>query len=116
MPHSKGYGRRRERRSTDPVGLGAVVDGLLAQDAFSRGMPIAKLMASWPQLVGERLAQATQPASLEGGVLVVRASDGPWGAQATFLAEEIRKRADEALGGGVVKRVRVVIGGPSPAR
>jgi hypothetical protein len=110
MPHSKGYGRHRERRSKDPVGLGAVVDGLLAQDVFSRGMPIAKLMASWPQLVGERLAQATQPASLEGGLLVIRASDGPWGAQAMFLADEIRKRADEALGGGVVKRVRIVVG------
>jgi hypothetical protein len=63
--------------------------------------------------VGERLAKATQPASLEGGVLVVRASDGPWGAQAAYLADEIRNRADEALGGGVVTRVRVVVDGPS---
>jgi predicted nucleic acid-binding Zn ribbon protein len=116
MPHSKGYGRRRERRSADAVGLGEVVDGLLAQEVFSRGMPIATLMSRWPQLVGERLAQATHPASLEGGVLVVRASDGPWGAQATFLADEIRKRADEALGGGVVTRVRVVVGGPPSDR
>ncbi len=114
MPHSKGYGRRRERRSEDPVGLGEVVDGLLAQEVFSRGMPIAKLAARWPQLVGERLAGATQPASLQAGVLVVRANDGPWGAQASFLADEIRKRADDALGGGVVTRVRVVVGrGPS---
>jgi predicted nucleic acid-binding Zn ribbon protein len=116
MPHSKGYGRRRERRSADAVGLGEVVDGLLAQEVFSRGMPIATLMSRWPQLVGERLAQATQPASLEGGVLVVRASDGPWGAQATFLADEICKRADEALGGGVVTRVRVVVAGPPADR
>jgi predicted nucleic acid-binding Zn ribbon protein len=116
MPHSKGYERRRERRTRDPVGLGEVVDGLLAQEVFSRGMPIATLMAGWPKLVGERLAQATQPASLEGGVLVVRADDGPWGAQARFLADEIRKRADEALGGGVVARVRIVVGRPPPTR
>jgi hypothetical protein len=116
MPHSKGYGRRRERRSADPVGLGDVVDGLLAQEVFRRGMPVAKLAARWPQLVGERLAQATTPASLEAGVLVVRASDGPWGAQASFLADEIRKRADEALGGGVVTRVRVVVGGAGTDR
>ena len=64
-------------------------------------MPIATLASAWPELVGERLAEATQPVSLEGGVLTVRATDGPWGSQARYLAEEIRERADEALGGGV---------------
>ena len=52
-------------------------------------------------LVGERLAEATAPVSLDGGCLVVRAADGPWGSQATYLADEIRRRADDALGGGV---------------
>lgn len=110
MPHSKGFSRRREHRSDDPVSIGEVVDGLLAEDVFARGMPVAKLARRWPTLVGERLAEATKPVSLEAGVLVVRASDGPWGAQAKYLAEEIRKRADEALGGGVVHTVRVVVG------
>ena len=54
--------------------------------------------------------------SLEGGVLVVRASDGPWGAQAKYLAEEIRVRADEALGGGSVTSIRIVVGGAQNRR
>ncbi|MGZ4150474.1 MAG: DUF721 domain-containing protein [Actinomycetota bacterium] len=117
MPHSKGFAHRKERRSGDPVPIGEIVDGLLAEDVFARGMPVAKLAQRWPALVGERLAEATKPVSLEGGVLVVRASDGPWGAQARYLVEEIRKRADEALGGGVVHSVRVVVGpGPSEPR
>jgi hypothetical protein len=110
VPHSKGFAHRRDRRSTDPVAIGDVVDGLLAEGTFNRGMPVATLARAWPQVVGERLAKATIPDGLEGGVLVVRASDGPWGAQAKFLCEEIRRRADEALGGGVVTGVRVVVG------
>jgi hypothetical protein len=39
----------------------------------------------------------------------VEVSSGPCGAQATFLHEEIRRKADEALGGGSVVRVRVVV-------
>ena len=77
MPHSKGFGRRADRRTGDPVPIGEVVDALLREDVFSRGMPIATLARRWPELVGERLARATKPASLEGGILVIRASTGP---------------------------------------
>ena len=110
MPHSKGFGRRRDTRTSDPVPIGDIVDRLLQEDVFQRGMPIATLVRTWPQLVGERLAEATIPVSLEGGSLVVRAADGPWGAQAAYLSEEIRTRADEALGGGVVTSIRIVVG------
>ncbi len=114
MPHSKGFAGRKDRRSGDPVAIGDVVDSLMAEGVFARGMPVATLMSRWPELVGERLAAATEPASLERGVLVVRASDGPWGAQASFLADAIRAKADEALGGGQVTSVRVVVGdGPT---
>jgi predicted nucleic acid-binding Zn ribbon protein len=117
VPHSKGFAHRKERRSGEPVPLGEVVDDLLAEEVFARGMPVAKLARRWPSVVGERLGEATKPTSLEAGVLVVRAADGPWGAQARYLAEEIRKRADEALGGGVIHTVRVVVGtGPSDPR
>jgi hypothetical protein len=109
MPHSKGFGRRADRRTPDLVSIGDVVDSLMEEDVFSRGMPIATLARRWPELVGERLSRATQPASLEGGVLLIRASDGPWGAQARYLADEIRDRAEMALGTGSVKSVRIVV-------
>ena len=96
--------------------LSDVVDGLLAENVFQRGMPVATLARGWPSIVGERLAGATMPDALEAGVLIVRASDGPWGAQAKFLTEEIRRRSDEALGGGVVRAVRIVVGEPRNRR
>jgi hypothetical protein len=110
MPHSTGFGHRRDPRTDRPVALGDVVDELLGEDAFRRGMPVARLRRAWADVVGERLAEATSPESLEAGCLVVRAADGPWGSQATYLAEEIRKRADDALGGGVVTRIRIAVG------
>jgi hypothetical protein len=110
MPHSTGFGQRRDPRSDRPVALGDVVDELLGEDAFRHGMPVARLRRAWPEVVGERLAAATSPESLEGGCLVVRAADGPWGSQATYLAEEIRRRAEQALGGGSIDRIRIVVG------
>jgi hypothetical protein len=116
MPHSKGFSNRKDRRGGEPVPLGEVVDGLLAEGVFNRGMPVATLARAWPSIVGERLARATTPDALDEGVLTVRASDGPWGAQAKFLNEEIRRHADEALGGGVVTAVRIIVGEPRNRR
>jgi len=110
MPHSKGFANRPDARSSDPVSIGDVVDGLLAEDLFQRGMPVAQLTRAWPEVVGERLAEATTPVSLEAGCLVVRATDGPWGSQARYLAKEIQSRADDELGGGVVTSIRIVVG------
>jgi predicted nucleic acid-binding Zn ribbon protein len=109
MPNAKGFGRRRHRASDDPVPLGEVLDGLLAEQVFARGMPVARLAASWAEVVGDRLAAETAPAALEDGVLTVTAGSGPWGTQARFLHQEIRRRADEALGGGMVRSVRIVV-------
>ena len=109
MPHSKGFARRRDRRSEDPVSIGDVVDELLRDEAFAPGIPIATLIQDWPELVGESLAKATAPVSLEGRILTVRAADGPWGAQARYFTEQIRERADRTLGEGSVTAVRIVV-------
>jgi predicted nucleic acid-binding Zn ribbon protein len=109
MPHAKGWRTRRDPRSRDAVPIGEIVDGLLREETFSRGMPIAQLAVAWLQIVGERIAAETAPVSLEAGVLVVSATDGPWGAQARFLHEQIRHKANEALGSEVIKTVRVVV-------
>jgi len=47
--------------------------------------------------------------AFEEGVLTVGVSTGPWGAQATFLAEQIRLKANQALGSDVIATVRIVV-------
>ncbi len=116
MPHSKGFAHRTDRRRGDPVSIGEIVDGLLEEDVFARGMPVVRLIKAWPELVGSRLADATTPVSLESGILTVRAVDGPWGSQARYFTEEIRERSDAALGGGMVTAVKIVIGSPTETR
>jgi hypothetical protein len=109
VPHSKGFAKWPRSDSLDPVPIGEVVEGLMAEETFSRGVPIAALAQHWRDVVGSRLAGETSPGSFENGVLVVRATNGPWGAQAQFLAEQIRMNANRALGSDVVLSVRVVV-------
>jgi hypothetical protein len=109
VPHSKGFRHRKDERTLQEIAIGEVVDGLLREKTFARGMPIGQLASGWADVVGPRLAAESAPVSLEGGVLVVAATTGPWGAQVRFLADRIRLRAEEALGAGSVATVRVVV-------
>lgn len=109
MPHPKGFRSRKDERSLRETALGEIVDALLDEPSFARGMPIGQLAAEWQELVGPRLAAESAPVSLDHGVLVVAATTGPWGAQVRFLADHIRRRAEEALGAGSVVRVQVVV-------
>src|SRR5436309_903301 len=110
MPRSKGWSDPEEsRRSAEPTSVGVIVSGLLGERAFARGIMVGRLARAWSEVVGERLAAETRPSRLDAGTLTVQAASGPWGSQATFLAEEIRKRANETLGQAAVKRVQVVV-------
>jgi len=115
-PTSKGWKDHDPERSAELSSVGDIVEGLLGRREFARGMGVGKLARSWAQVVGDRLAAETRPAKLEGGTLVVHATSGPWGSQATFLAEEIRKRANGMLGTEEVKRVQVVVAPGPPDR
>ena len=109
MPSSKGWRNRRDERTLHETPIGEIVTGLLRERAFARGMSVGRLAASWPDVVGPRLAAETAPVSLDGGTLVVAASAGAWGAQARFLGAEIRKQANRALGADEVARVEIVV-------
>lgn len=115
MPHSKGWRTRKDERTLRETPIGEIVDGLLRERVFARGAPIGQLASGWSSVVGARLASESAPVSLDGGVLVVAASDGPWGAQVRFLAGEIRKKANASLGSNEVKRVQVIVR-PDPAK
>ena len=110
MPSSKGWKTRSDERTMDDTPIGSIVDQLLVRErAFARGLPIGRLAAEWEGVVGPRLASESAPVSLDGGVLVVAASSGPWGAQVRFMTDEIRRRTNERLGSEVVAKVHVVV-------
>jgi predicted nucleic acid-binding Zn ribbon protein len=109
MPHSKGWRGRKDERTLFETPIGEIVEGLLREKTFARGLPIGQLAADWSALVGPRLGAESAPVSLDRGILVVAATTGPWGAQVRFLADQIRERANEAVGEGSVQTVRVIV-------
>ena len=100
---------RRAKRSDDPQELGSVLDGLLGERPWRAGMAVGALARRWADVVGDRLAEESRPASLEGGVLLVKVSSAAWATQIGFLAQEVAGRANQVMGGAMVASVRVAV-------
>jgi predicted nucleic acid-binding Zn ribbon protein len=90
-------------------GLGSVLREVLGQGPLRRGVALGRLVRGWEEVVGPELASETGPRGLDDGVLVVAASTPGWAVQVRFLAPEVCRRANRALGSGVVRSVRVVV-------
>jgi predicted nucleic acid-binding Zn ribbon protein len=96
-------------RSGEAEGLGSVLDGLLGGRPWRDGMVLGDLARRWTEVVGERLADESRPADLEGDVLTVRASTAAWATQIGFLAQEVARRSNDIIGRPLVGSVRVLV-------
>ena len=94
-------------RLKDLLGGGGARLGL--EDTRATGM----VWAHWAEIVGEVVAKNAEPTSLKKGVLRVRATSPTWAQELTYLAAEIRARANALTGAEVVREVRVWTG-PGP--
>jgi predicted nucleic acid-binding Zn ribbon protein len=74
-------------------------------------MAIGKLRGAWAEVVGPVIAARSEPVSLRGGVLTVRAEGGGWATELTLLGASVAAKADAFLEGSArVERVHVTAG------
>lgn len=90
-----------------PKPLSALVEGMTSTKGWGQRLRGARVHAAWAEIAGEELARHVQPVRLAGGVLVVRVESAAWATQVTYLAPQLRDRANAVLGEGEVRTVTV---------
>ena len=110
-----GQGRRRRprparatRRGGDPTAFGPAIRELLAARGWEERAAVGGVFGRWPQIVGPELAEHTVPRTFEDGVLVVAADSTNWATQLRLLLPVLHASIDQAIGTGVVTRIRIL--------
>jgi hypothetical protein len=80
----------------------------LARVGLGRASDIRRLMDTWKQTVGERIAAQATPLALKGSELVLAVPDAVWRQELSLMAPEIRERINTMLGRKVVEKIRLV--------
>ena len=91
--------------------LGPLGKKLKVDDPVATGA----LWKRWPAIVGEDMARHAEPTSLKDGVLRVRTSSAVWATELTYLAEDLKRRVNDAAGKGLVREIKVWTS-PEPIR
>lgn len=98
----------------DPSAVGDLLASLAARRRWQAPLAGGDLQSRWPEVVGETVAAHSAPVRLKGGVLVVRADSPAWATQLRYLATEIGRQVNAAVGSELVREVHVT--GSSSAR
>ena len=80
----------------------------LARVGLGRASDIRRLMDTWKQTVGERIAAQATPLALKGTELVLAVPDAVWRQELSLMTPEIRDRINAMLGRKVVEKIRLV--------
>ena len=77
----------------------------------ARRLTIAR---AWRDAVGPQIAGRTEPDTFRRGTLIVKAASAAWQNELVFLREEIIAKVNKALGGDMVKELKIVTGRVHP--
>jgi len=107
-PARRGGGRSRRRREPgDPELLGDTIANLMAERGWQAPAAIVGVTERWAEVAGAELAAHCRPEKFADGVLSLVAESTAWATQVRLLVPQLRRRLDEVVGAGVVKRIEV---------
>lgn len=96
--------------------MDAVLHAWLRDHGYEEQVGSGSLIARWPEIVGDQLADHVTPDSVRetetGRELLLRADSTSWATQVRLLIPQIHGRISTLLGAGVVDRIKVT--GPAP--
>jgi predicted nucleic acid-binding Zn ribbon protein len=94
--------------SRDPVPVGEEIARAFRARGWEQRLAASRVVARWPDVVGEAVAAHCRPLRLEDdGTLVVSADSAAWATQLAYLHGTLMDRIARVCGPGTVSQVRV---------
>jgi predicted nucleic acid-binding Zn ribbon protein len=99
--------RKSTRSGRDPELLGSALDKLVIESGWEQESSMAKLLNSWPAIVGPEIADHCTPAGFEEGTLRLTAESTAWATQLRLLQNQIMAKIAGEVGDGVVTKISI---------
>ncbi|MBE0416330.1 MAG: DUF721 domain-containing protein [Coriobacteriia bacterium] len=98
-------GERRGRM----VRVGEAMRSLIRSSDRAGGLLKARATEVWAEVVGPDIARHTVGMGVRAGELNVHVDSHAWATQLTLMADDLRKRVNEALGENAVRHIRFTV-------
>ena len=103
-----------EERSGEPEPLKKIMDELVVNKDWHKGLAEGNLFANWRSIVGAEIAEHAEPITLLDGRLTIRASSTAWATQLRLLAPDLLRQVQSDDAGALVEEL-LIIGPTAPS-
>jgi len=93
--------------------LGSSVEALLRLQGLGSTSVLARVIAVWPQIVGDRMNAHARPLRIDGSELVVAVDQPAWATELRMQNSRIISGLEIELNQPVINRLKVYVRGPS---
>ncbi len=98
------------RRST-PTAVEDILKSVLKKKDISEAKNL-EFLKSWKEVVGENFSKVSKPHELRKGILSVKVIDASWAQELTFQESHIIEKLCQMGYGGIVSRIKFLVGSP----
>jgi predicted nucleic acid-binding Zn ribbon protein len=96
------------RDGRDPVLLGDLIPRIASERGWSGDLQANGVIARWREIVGEQVADHTEPESFDDGVLVIRADQTSWAQELRLQLPRLRELVEAEVGRDGLTEIRVL--------
>ncbi|RMF11052.1 MAG: DUF721 domain-containing protein [Candidatus Neomarinimicrobiota bacterium] len=86
--------------------LGQALKRVLQQAGIEKAVQQQTALEIWNQVVGDAVAEATEPIEVAHGCLVVKARNSTWRQELFFRKQDILEKLNSHLGSQLIKDIR----------
>lgn len=95
------------KASRDPQLLGSTLEAFLDTRGWQEQLSVTSVVSRWVELVGDEVAEHSEPIDFTQGVLKIRTDSTAWATQLTLLSGQIMAAIAREVGEGAVDRIEV---------
>ena len=98
------------RKISKPVDMKEALQSTLRKLHLDRQILASNIWSVWEEVVGEAVAQRTQPEKIRHGTLFVTVTNSSWMQQLQFIKEDLRQKLNTALQSDEIGEIRFRVG------
>ena len=86
--------------------LSQILQKVLREQDFKGDIEAYRVLAEWPEIMGQKLADHTRPVRLADKLLYVEVDDHVWLAQLKYMKMDMLRKIDRAIKPGLFKDLK----------
>ena len=108
-PAAKNISQREiNSNPTDPQLISDVLQNLIQDREWQSGIAEGNLFANWRNIVGDEIAEHTEPIAILEGVLTIRTSSTAWATQLNLISNDVLASLQASAPGALVEKLSII--------